>query len=645
MGGRNGVNRAVGIWRRLFAAIAVLSLLVGCGSSANNADLSAASTELDSTSKSPRSDSQAADSVFSSASSKGAGDDGANSTAAEEGPPPETYTPAVTPRFVEIAKASGVDFTFYSDTVPGRFFLPEVMGGGVAWWDFDGDGLLDLFFQNGCALKPETSPKPDPNSPRHTSRLFRQIEGGKFVDVTGASQCWHDYYGQGCAVGDYDADGFLDIYLANFGDDVLLHNQGDGQFIPATPGAAVSDDLWSSSAVWLDADEDGDLDLYVVNYMDLSFANHRVCSYQNSPGYCGPGAYQGVTDRVYLNLGDGRFEAGGASIGLEADGGKGLAISVVDLDGDRRPEVYVANDMDANFLFTRSSGDRSLTAAGRSGARWSEIAVRAGCATSGEGANEASMGLAVSDFDLDGYCDLYLTHFYRAKNTLYKNFGELTFADESYSSRSAITSHDSLGFGVVAVDADRDGADDLFVANGHVLGPNVQPFEMTPLFLCNDGQGRFFDCSALSGDYFREKSLGRSVASGDYDNDGDLDIAVSHLNRPVALLANETPAGGVYMGIELCAYDRAPPLGAVVRVIAGDTVRTRPVQSGGSYLAHLDSRLLFGFQEQIPEATVEVDWPDGKTDRWEHVTTGRYWRLYPGQPPIPSPGQSAVEKN
>lgn len=554
--------------------------------------------------------------------------------------------PAVTPVFANVAAALGVNHTFYSDSVPDRYFLPEIMGGGAAWIDFDGDGWLDLFLANGARLK-----DPDPAQTEHQGRLFRNVQGERFIEVSVASGAVHNGYGQGLAVGDYDADGFPDLYYSCYGADVLFHNNGDGTFENVTATARVSDTDWSSSCAWFDADLDGDLDLYVVNYMDVTMANYRICYYQEQPGYCGPGEYKGVPDRLYINQGDGTFTDQLDAFGMTADEGKGLAISIVDFDHDLRPEIYVANDMTANFLFTRGDaplverakrrGGESAIGAAR---RYAEVGLMAGCAVSSTGMNEASMGISCADFDNDSLPDIYLTHFFNSKNTLYHNLGDLGFVDDSFRTRAAATSYQSLGFGTVPLDYDLDGSPDLFVANGHVLGPKVRPYEMTPQLLRNDGRGRLDDISELAGSYFTDLWVGRSAAGGDFDNDGDQDVAVTHLHRPVALLQNNTRTGRHFVGIELRTKNRVPPVGGRVRVTNEGVSQVLPVQAGGSYLGASDARLLFGVRNADGGAQVEIHWPSGAVQRLDGLAVDRYWIIYEGESPVVVAGRGAETK-
>jgi hypothetical protein len=526
----------------------------------------------------------------------------------------------ITPRFADVAQESGIDFLPEYDVLPDRYFLPEVMGCGAAWIDIDGDGWLDLFLANGSSLDPSADPQKTP-----CCRLWRNLQGERFKEVTDASHAGISLYGQGCVVGDYDADGFADLYIGGYGGDRLLHNQGDGTFVDVTDVAGVSDPGWTSSSLWIDLDGDHDLDLYAVHYLNVTLANHKVCDYRGRPGYCGPGHYDGVQDRVYLSQNDGTFVESAERLGVRTPNGKGLAIAAADFDDDLIPEIYVANDMTANFLFKRRP------AHGPNEPLYTEEAVASGCAVSGSGLNEASMGIALADFDGDGRCDIYLTHYYHTKNTLYKNLGGLIFDDISNWSRVAAISHESLGFGTVPLDYDRDGAPDLFVANGHVLGPHQQPNTMTPQLLRNTG-GMFADVSAAAGPYFKRMLLGRCAAAADYDNDGDLDVGVTHLNTPFSLLRNETEvASRPYLGLQLIAGDRSPPLGGRVVVRTNRMSHLIPITGGGSYLAGSDARLLFGWPEDESLELIEIHWPSGRVDRHSDLKSRHYWIVFEGE--------------
>ena len=545
-----------------------------------------------------------------------------------------------TPVFLDVAQERGIDFSFFSDTVPGRFYLPEVMGGGVAWIDFDRDGYVDIYLANGSYLAADVE-----NTGEHTNRLYRNVRG-QFVDISDGSGATFDLeYGQGVAVGDYDADGFEDIFVANYGRNKLYRNQGDGTFTEVTLVVGISDrSQWSSSTLWLDVDRDNDLDLYVLNYMDVRQDNYKICRYNGIEGYCGPGEYQAVDDQVYLNQGDGTFIESANELGLVAENGKGLAITAMDFDLDLVPEIYVANDMTPNFLFsTKDPFNRdtqnnktqdNTTAQNADGQLYQELGVFSGTAASDVGQPEASMGIASGDFNTDGLPDIFLTHFYSHKNTLYRNRGGLVFTDESKTSNVARTSYETLGFGTVSLDYDLDGAVDLFIANGHVLGPNHPPYQMQPQLLRNDGQGQFKDLTPEIEGYFQGTYLGRGAAGADFDNDGDLDIGVTHIGSPFALLENDTDDPHQFIGFDLATESRIHPVGTRVEVSYDEKTHVFCTSAGGSYLSDPDRRVLIGIGNHQGPVDVKILWSDGEISELADMGTQRYWRVQANTPPI-----------
>jgi hypothetical protein len=525
-------------------------------------------------------------------------------------------------QFRDVSRQIGLRYQAFNDEVPNRYFLPEVMGAGIAWIDFDRDGWLDLFLANGCELD-------GPIDPDHHCRFYRNGMGQSFTEATKESQAGVTLFGQGCAVGDFDADGFSDLFIGGYGADILLRNNGDGTFQNVTQVAAISDPRWSSSSFWADLDADGLLDLFVVNYVDVSLSKHRICHYGTARGYCGPGSFEAQEDCVYHNLGDGTFAEVANGWGLNAEGGKGLAAAAADFDLDLVPEIYVANDMTSNFFFAKQP-DSPL--------RYKEIASESGCAVSGSGMNEASMGVAIADFNCDGLPDIFLTHYYHTKNTLYKNLGKRLFDDDSYYSKAAATSTESLGFGVVVMDYNRDRFPDLMIATGHVLGPEQQPQKMTSQLLENVG-GIFQDISAAAGDYFRVPGIARCAAAADFDNDGDLDIAVSQVGSPFVLLRNDsTTPNRPWTGVTLKTSNRIPPIGGHVVCRLKDREWIYPIVAGGSYLAAADCRLLLaGWESAEGEPDVEIHWPSGRIDRLGPLPQGRYLEILEGQTPRTSP--------
>ena len=537
------------------------------------------------------------------------------------------------PRFEDVAASFGLGFRFHTDAVPGRYFLPEIMGGGAAWFDFDRDGWLDLFLVNGDELAAKTTrPK------KHADALYRNRDGQHFEEISASAFAGTMGYGQGCAVGDFDADGFEDLYVSGYRTSTLLRNLGDGTFDDVTAESNTRINEWGASCVWLDLNDDRHLDLYVVTYLDVTLENQQHCKFNGVSGYCGPGHYEAVVDRAFLNLGDGRFREVGDEIGVAIPEGKGLGITVLDFDLDGQNEIYVANDMTPNYLFQRqpfSGGRVNLADLTSTLPKYRDVAPESGCAVSDMGQNEASMGVACADFDGNGYYDIFLTHFFAQKNTLYRNLGGLQFEDDSRRSRIAATSFDMLGFGTVAFDYDRDGRADLFVANGHVLGPEHKPFEMLPQLLHNDGQARFDDVGSQAGDYFRKPCVGRGAAGADYNNDGHLDLLVTHVDRPVALLRNTNETRAHFIGIELRRADRLPPQGTQVIVEAGKQRIASMSVGGGSYLCASDPRLLIGLGDWNEPVTLEIRWLSGEVVRHENVAVDRYWLAFEGRELLP----------
>lgn len=531
----------------------------------------------------------------------------------------------IQPQFSVVTPEIGIQFTFDSDIVPDRFLLPEIFGGGLAWIDYDRDGWFDLFIPNGCALG---SPQRHSNST--TGHLWRNFRGNAFTEVTTQADAGLVMFGQGCAVADYDNDGFDDLFIAGYGPDRLLKNRGDGTFEDVTDKSGVSRPDWTTGAIWIDVDGDHDLDLYCVTYLNVTQDNHKVCSSGGQAVYCGPGSFEATQDQCFLNLGDGTFQEATDRLGFRAEKGNGLSVAAVDLNDDLVPEIYVANDMTPNFLFER----QAITSSTADQPLYREIATPSGCSVSGSGESEASMGIALADFDGDGRTDIYLTHYFRMKNTLYRNRGNLIFDDISHLSKATSTSYEFLGFGTVSLDYDRDGDQDLFVANGHVLGPAQQPNEMRPQLLENN-KGVFRDVSSGAGPYFDELWLGRSVAACDYDNDGDVDLAISHIGRPFVLLRNDTPAScRQFVGLKLTTTDRNVPVGGRVVLHTSHRKITYPLVTGGSYMAAQDPRILAGWPETENLQVIEVFWPSGRIDRWTDLEVCRYWNLIEGSVPL-----------
>ncbi|MFK7819231.1 MAG: FG-GAP repeat domain-containing protein, partial [Planctomycetaceae bacterium] len=460
---------------------------------------------------------------------------------------------------VDVARKQGIDFQYNPDVVPDRFFMPESIGGAtMAWLDFDLDGTQDLYLIDGNRIE---SPSLD-----YRNRLYRN-EGSKFslLEESGAEDIG---YGVGVAVGDFDLDGFPDIYVSNYGPNALLHNNGDGTFSPTGSSTVVEDEGWGAGCVWFDANNDRLPDLYVANYVDISLEDSQPCRSGDIVHYCGPTQFLARPDRVFLNLGDGSFREATEELGFKTEPGYSLGVMVADLNQDARPELVVARDLSPNCLFVQDENGS-----------WSDRASPAGVAFGGNGKKEAGMGVACADFDGDLQFDFVLTHYHEQKNTLYRNLGDLVFADDSFRSGIAATSLEFLGFGINVIDINRDAAPDLFVTNGHVFGPNHDPNEMTGQILLNNGSGRFKDVSNRCGPYFDRQVLGRGSAVADFDNDGDLDIGVGHLDARFSLLEDRMHTEK-WVGLDIVSADRVSVAGGSVLVESGELERRIPLLTG-----------------------------------------------------------------
>lgn len=527
-------------------------------------------------------------------------------------------TDGIGPIFSERATALGIEFQHESGAT-GRLFMPETTGSGVALFDYDNDGDLDIYLVQGGSITGENQAR---------DQLFRndlaEHSTWKFVDVTDSSGITATEYGQGIAVADVNNDGFDDIFLANFGQDQLWINSGDGRYRLSTGPGAPDDSGWAASAVFFDYDSDGAQDLFVTRYLRYSIASHKDCFFATgAPDYCKPGSYTPVTDLLYRNVGQGRFQK---ITGTDIDRirGNGLGVVAADLNEDGRLDLYVANDQMPNVLWIN-----------RGDGLFEDQALLAGVALNSFGMAEASMGVVAADFDTDGKQDLFMTHIDGETNTLFRNLGDGLFEDQTRRFGLAAPSVPRTSFGVAAIDYDLDGLLDLAIVNGavHIDLDQLQEGSALPLAQADQllhGQGdAYVDVSPMGGARFIEPAVGRGLASGDLDNDGDPDLVVNNAHGAAKLFVAEAPAASNWIGFKVEGQmSRAAEEGVRVEIELGpDNRRVGWVQRGGSYLSAGDSRVMFGLGDHPQILSVTVTWPGGTKRRWGRLVGRRYYTL------------------
>jgi tetratricopeptide (TPR) repeat protein len=508
------------------------------------------------------------------------------------------------PRFEDIADRSGVRF-HYDCGATRNLFLGDIMGGGVALFDFDDDGWLDIYFVNGCPLPFEPQRPPQPN------KLYRNRGDGTFEDVTERAMVAGRGYGMGCSAGDFDNNGHDDLFVTGLSQTVLYRNRGDGTFEDVTHRAGVFSSRWTTATGFGDLDGDGDLDLVAVTYVEADPKNVPDCRDEfGKPIHCEPTRFPAQLDHLFRNNGDGTFTDVSREAGIEVPEGRGLGLAIADLDGDGRLDLFVANDNTPNFLF-RNLG----------GLRFEEVGVAAGAAYDGAGQVTASMGVVADDLNGDGRIDLFHTNLINQTNTLRWGLGGMLFVDGTLAANLSAPSRSKTGWGTVAFDADNDGHLDLFVANGHT---DDQPWFNTPMALTAQlfmgrEQGRFEVIGSEVSPYFSRPVVGRGVAAGDLDNDGRVDLVVVHRDVPAVLLRNGTRSGHC-LGLRLRGTRSGQsPIGACVTCRAGGRTWVRWLTSGTSYLSSNDPRLWFGLGSAEVVESLEVRWPSGIVQRWSNV--------------------------
>lgn len=506
--------------------------------------------------------------------------------------------------FVDRAAQAGLRFSYQNGGNPKHEILRmyESNGGGVAVLDFDNDGRPDIYLTQGG---PWPSLK-DGRAPRDA--LFHNLGNGKFQDVAESAGLGDEQFSQGATVGDFDNDGFPDLYVASIGGNRFYRNNGDGTFSDVTAETNTAGNDWSTSCLLADLNGDGNPDLYVVNYLQGADVFTRVCrDRRGRPATCTPDVFPAAPDQIYLNLGDGRFERQTETSGINVPNGKGLGIVAADFTGSGRLHLFVANDQVPNFYFVNRSTAAAL--------KFEERGVVSGLAYDRDGRSQACMGIAADDYDGDGRVDLFVTNFYNEPNTLYRNLGGHVFADVTRSTGLRQPSLPVLGFGTQFLDADLDGRPDLVVSNGHVTNARRAdtPFRMRPQFFRNVDGRRFQELSGQSiGSYFTGEYLGRSLATLDWDRDGRPDFVVTHLDAPVALLTNESPHTGNSLTVTLCGVRSSrDAIGSTVRIRSGERAWVKQLTAGDGFQACNQRKLIFGLGKLKSIDELQVQWPSG----------------------------------
>jgi hypothetical protein len=524
-----------------------------------------------------------------------------------------------------VTREAGLHFQ-HANGATGRYLYPETFGSGCLFLDYDADGWLDLFLVNSGPLPPAAA------GPRPTHALYHNNRNGTFTDVTREAGLDVPMYGMGACAADYDNDGFPDLYVtAVLGPSRLFHNQGNGTFRDVTREAGVAnEDRWGTSCAWLDYDLDGRLDLFVCNYVRYRIDEEKVCRAGDLRIYCGPLVYPAESCRLYNNLGSGRFRDVTRAAGIERRTGKSLGVAVWDFDGDRYPDLVVANDLTPNYLF-RNNRDGTFT----------EIGTEAGVAYGGDGMARSGMGIDVAFPANDGNPAILISNFAREPNSLFAVRGPFLFSDRSYESGMGEASLQPLGFGLFFFDYDNDGWKDAFVANGHIQ-PEIaryeppQTFAQRPLLFHNQRNGTFAEVGTQLGGALTTPMVARGAACGDFDNDGDLDILVTSNNGPARLLRNEGGNARNWLEVELrgagdrrrgTAASSRDGLGALVLVTLGRTVLRDYARTGSSYLSQGMLRLHFGLGEAKLADAVEVRWPSGAVTRLAGVRANQVLRI------------------
>ena len=518
-------------------------------------------------------------------------------------------------QLADVTAQAGIHFQHNSGAYGGKL-LPETLGSGCAFLDYDADGWPDILLVNSMDW-------PGHKRQRSTLKLYRNNRNGTFTDVTKAAGLDIEMYGMGVAVADYDNDGFPDIFISCVGQSRLFHNTGKGAFVDVTQKAGLlSKQGFSTSALWFDYDRDGLLDLFVCNYVRWAAGHDVFCSLDGkNKSYCTPEAYRGDTCWLFHNRGDGTFEDVTSTSGIFDTSSKSLGVAMLDFDQDGWPDLLVANDTQPNKLY------RNL----RNG-KFKDVAVEMGLAFSDEGKARAGMGVDCADFDNSGQPGIIITNFDNEMLGLYRSNGK-SFDDVAMQAGLGSASRNTLGFGCVFFDADLDGRLDLAVANGHIddtvrnIRGNVGYAQAPQLFL-NQSDSKFLEVAAQLGGGFAQSKVGRGLAVADFDRDGDLDLLLTTNNGPAYLYRNDQLAGNRCIRLHLVGTkSNRDAIGATVRLHCNGQIQSRLVRSGSSYLSQSELPVTFGIGKQDQIEKITIDWPSGKTEEYPKLKAGKAYQL------------------
>lgn len=509
----------------------------------------------------------------------------------------------------DVTQQAGIRF-HHTDGSSGRHYIVESVCCGLATFDYDGDGLIDIYFLNGAPLRGAATDGPPPRN-----ALYRNLGDWQFTDVTDQAGVGDTGYGLGVTVGDYDNDGYPDLYLNNYGPNVLYHNNGDGTFTDVTAAAGVgAGDKVGAGACFLDMDGNGQLDLYVANYVKFTYDNHVERTFDGYPEYAGPKDYEPEPDMLFRNNGDGTFTDVSLESGIGARAGSGMGMVCADYDDDQDTDIFVLNDVAGNFLFQNDGHGR-----------FEEVALLAGVGYNGHGHELGSMGVDCGDYDHDGRLDFYMTSYSGEMPVLYRNLGGGTFDDVTLLTGAGRGCFRDVNWGTGFIDLDNDSHRDLFVANGH-LQDNIDQYDgstsyrATNVVLKNMGDGRFADVSANAGAGMRVKLSSRGAALDDLDNNGQVDLVVLNSRSPATVLRNESRTDNHWLQVRLCGTrTNRDGVGARVTVTTGTQQQIAEVHSGRGYQGHFGSRLHFGLGQHTLVDRIEVRWIGGGTEVIEMV--------------------------